>query len=78
MGEVDVDQLDLVGLGHALCVILEVTEVLRMCRERGDYSMVTSCKAGLDACLNAETQSFSVSTYLMARGKAASIIGYCM
>jgi hypothetical protein len=77
MGDPEVDQLDLVMLGHSLCTILEVTEVLRFCRERGDFSAISSCRQGLDACLNAETQSFSVSTYLVARGKLSSI-GYCM
>jgi hypothetical protein len=46
-GDPEYDQLDLTQLGHYLCMISEVTELVRQCRERGDFSAILTSKGKL-------------------------------
>lgn len=66
------DQQELATLGSMLMAIVEVTDIVEQCKERGEYSMVISCKPTLDVSLSG--QAITVSGYLAARGKAAR---YC-
>jgi hypothetical protein len=41
------DHLDLIQLGHYVCMICEVTNLLRQCRDRGDFSAIMASKGKL-------------------------------